>query len=356
MPNLFDPLELRSITLRNRIGMSPMCMYSCEPMDGLPTAWHMAHLGSRAAGGTALVMAEASAVEPEGRISPQDAGIWNDEQAAAWAAITAFIESQGAVPAIQIAHAGRKAGTKRPADVRGIVSDELAWQAVGPSAIPFDEGWRTPHELSIPELAEMKQKWVDAAVRSKNAGFKLLEVHNAHGYLLHSFLSPLSNIRSDQYGGSIENRMRFPLEVVEAVRSVWPDELPLSVRISGTDWHPDGWNIDDSVIYARELKLLGVDIVDCSSGGNIPKAEIPVGPGYQVPIAVRVRCEAEIPSIAVGMITEVQQANAIIANDQADMVMLGRELLRDPYWAINSAKSLQSAVPWPLQYGWAVGG
>lgn len=356
MPKLFDPLELRSVTLRNRIGMSPMCMYSCEAMDGVPNSWHMAHLGARAAGGTALVMAEASAVEPEGRISPQDAGIWNDEQAAAWSPISAFIESQGSVPAIQIAHAGRKAGSKRPADGRGIVSDELAWQAVAPSALPFDDGWRTPHALSIPELAVLKQKWVDAALRAESAGFKLLEVHNAHGYLLHSFVSPLSNHRTDEYGGSLENRMRFPLEVVEAIRAVWPDELPLSVRISGTDWHPEGWTIDDSVVYSRELKKLGVDIVDCSSGGAIPKADIPVGPGFQVPIAMQIRREADIPSIAVGMITEASQANAIIESEQADMVMLGRELLRDPHWAINAAKELEAQMPWPLQYGWAVGG
>jgi 2,4-dienoyl-CoA reductase-like NADH-dependent reductase (Old Yellow Enzyme family) len=356
MPTLFQPIELRSVTLRNRIGMSPMCMYSCDAMDGVPTSWHMAHLGSRAAGGVALVMAEASAVEPEGRISPQDAGIWNDAQAAAWAPIAAFIESQGAVPAIQIAHAGRKAGSKRPADGRGIVSDELAWQAVAPSARPFDESWRIPHALTIPELATLKQKWVDAAQRSADAGFKLLEVHNAHGYLLHSFLSPLSNVRTDEYGGSLENRMRFPLELVEAVRAVWPNELPLAVRISGTDWHPDGWSVNDSVIYARELKKLGVDIVDCSSGGAIPKADIPVGPGFQVPIATQVRRESDILTAAVGMITTAQQAQDIIVSEQADLVMLGRELLRDPHWALNAARELEAQMPWPLQYGWAVGG
>ncbi|MCB1220499.1 MAG: NADH:flavin oxidoreductase/NADH oxidase [Planctomycetales bacterium] len=356
MPQLFEPLELRSVTLRNRIGMSPMCMYSCDGMDGMPNAWHLSHLGSRAAGGCSLIIAEASAVEPEGRISPQDAGIWNDEQAAAWTLVAAFIESQGAVPSIQIAHAGRKAGTKRPSDGRGIVDEADAWQAVAPSAVPFDAGWRIPHELTVSELATLKQKWVDAALRAQRAGFKLLEVHNAHGYLLHSFLSPLSNLRSDEYGGSRENRMRFPLEVVEAVRAVWPDELPLAVRISGTDWHPDGWTVDDSVAYARELKQLGVDIIDCSSGGNIPKADIPVGPGYQVHIAERVRSEAGIPTMAVGMITEAQQAEDIIASGRADMVLLARELLREPYWAIKAARELQAQPAWPYQYGWAVGG
>ncbi len=356
MPTLFDPLELRSVTLRNRIGMSPMCMYSCDAMDGLPNAWHMSHLGARAAGGTALVMAEASAVEPEGRISPQDAGIWNDEQAAAWAPITAFIESQGSVPAIQIAHAGRKAGSKRPADGRGIVSDEIAWQAVGPTAVPFTEEWRTPHALSIPEMTTLKQKWVDAARRSHRAGFKLLEIHNAHGYLLHSFISPLSNTRTDNYGGSLENRMRFPLEIAEAVREVWPEDLPLAVRISGTDWHPDGLSVDDSVIFARELKRIGVDLVDCSSGGAIAGVNYPVAPGFQVPIAEQVRREAGIATAAVGMITEAPHAAQIVAEGRADMVMLGRELLRDPYWAINAAKELEADAPWPTQYGWAVGG
>ncbi|MCB1218670.1 NADH:flavin oxidoreductase/NADH oxidase [bacterium] len=356
MPRLFEPLELRSVTLRNRIGMSPMCMYSCDAKDGVPNAWHMSHLGSRASGGTALIIAEASAVEPEGRISPQDAGIWSDGQASAWAPIAAFIESQGAVPSIQIAHAGRKAGTKRPADGRGIVDDAEAWQAVAPSAVPFDAGWRIPHELTVAELATLKQKWVDAARRSQQAGFRLLEVHNAHGYLLHSFLSPLSNLRTDEYGGSLEKRMRFPLEVVEAVRAVWPAELPLSVRISGTDWHPEGWSIDDSVAYARELKQLGVDIIDCSSGGNIPQADIPVGPGYQVHIAERVRREAGIPTMAVGMITEARQAEQIVSSGQADMVLLARELLREPHWAIKAARELEASAPWPQQYGWAVGG
>jgi 2,4-dienoyl-CoA reductase-like NADH-dependent reductase (Old Yellow Enzyme family) len=354
MSHLFDPLQLRGVTLRNRIGVSPMCMYSAS--DGRPDDWHRVHLGSRAAGGAGLVIAEATAVEPRGRISPADCGLWDDSFIAAWAPITRFLVTQGAVPAIQLAHAGRKAGTRPPFAGRGPLSaDEGSWEPVGPSALPFADGYRVPRALEEVELDELAAGFGAAALRAHVAGFQAVEIHAAHGYLLHQFLSPLSNRRDDAWGGSLENRMRFPLDVVRRVRAAWPDELPLLVRVSATDWMRDGWDVEQSVTFCRAMRRLGVDLVDCSSGGLVPQQQVPVGPGYQVPFAERIRREAEVPTAAVGMITEPVMAAEIVLDGRADLVLLGREFLRDPYWPIRAAGELGHSVPWPLQYAWAVG-
>ncbi len=346
---LFEPLTIRGVAFRNRIFVSPMCEYSS--VDGLPNDWHLVHLGSRAVGGAGLVLTEATAVSPEGRISPADTGIWSSAHAEAFARITAFVRGHGAVPGIQLAHAGRKASTATPWAGGGpLAADQGAWQTLGPSAVPFDTGWHTPHALTVPELDEVLTQWVAATRRSMDAGFDVIELHFAHGYLLHQFLSPLSNHRSDEYGGSLENRMRFPLRIAAAVREVWPERLPLFVRISATDWTDGGWDIDQSVQFAARLRDLGVDLVDCSSGGNVAHATIPVGPGYQVPFAAQIRREARIATGAVGMITEPHQANEIITSGQADSVLMARELLRDPYWPLHAARALGVDVPWPSQY------
>jgi 2,4-dienoyl-CoA reductase-like NADH-dependent reductase (Old Yellow Enzyme family) len=353
MSHLLEPLVLRGVTLRNRIGMSPMCMYSAQ--DGHPGEWHLIHLGSRAVGGAALVMAEASAVDPAGRISPFDAGLWKDEHIRSWAPIVRFLEGQGTVAGIQIAHAGRKASTSPPWDQRRPVTEEEGgWQPLAPSPIPFG-GYRTPRELAASELPGLARTWAEAAARARRAGFEVIEIHMAHGYLLHEFLSPLCNRRTDSYGGSLENRMRFPLEVTRLVRDAWPESLPLFVRISTTDWVPGGWDAEQSVVFSRELKRAGADLVDCSSGGAVPEQKVPFGPGYQVPFAERVRREAAIPTAAVGMITEPGQAEAILSDGRADLVMLGRELLRDPYWPLRASADLGHPMDWPRQYGWAVG-
>ena len=349
MSKLFSPLELRSITFRNRIFVSPMCQYSSH--DGLANSWHLVHLGSRAVGGAGLVMVEATAVSPEGRISPNDCGLWSDSHVEAFAPIARFLSEQGAVPGIQLAHAGRKGSCAvpwqggTPLDVRS-----GGWQPLAPSPIPFDTGHPLPHAVTLEEMDLIEAQFRASARRSLAAGFKVVEVHMAHGYLLHEFLSPLVNQRSDNYGGSLENRLRFPLRVVEAVREEWPEELPLFVRISATDWISGGWDIDQSIILARLLKERGVDLIDCSSGFAVPNEKVPFGPGFQVPFAAKVRAEAGIASGAVGFIIEPAQAEQIVATGQADAVFLARQMLRDPYWPLHAAKALHVDVPWPNQY------
>jgi len=342
--NLFSPLTIRSITLRNRIGISPMCQY--HSVDGFAEDWHLVHLGARAAGGAGLVCVEASAVEPRGRISPDDLGIYKDEHITMLKKITTFIEQQGAVPAIQIAHAGRKGSTQNPWRVgnrheRHDVSDaEGGFDIVAPSAVPFGPTSRMPHELTLQEIKEIQKKFRDAAIRAAKAGFKWLEIHAAHGYLINSFYSPLSNFRQDEYGGSFENRIRFLVEVVEQVRAAWPQELPLSVRLSATDWVEGGWTIDDSVALSKILRELGVDLVDCSSGNVRPGDRYKMDPGYQVPLAAKVRSEANIATAAVGLITEAHQANNIIKKGEADLVLIARESMRDPHWPFHAAQAL----------------
>lgn len=352
MTHLFEPLTLRDVTLRNRIGVSPMCQYSC--VDGMATDWHLVHLGSRAVGGAGLIIMEATAITPQGRISPHDAGIWSDEHIAPLQRVTRFIKDHGAVAGIQLAHAGRKAGTPRPWEREQASSllDFVDWNIVAPSAIPFADGWRTPRALDAGGLEAVQVAFQDGARRALDAGFDFVEIHAAHGYLLHSFLSPLSNQRDDEYGGSFENRTRLLIEVVRAVRQVWPQRKPLAVRISGTDWHADGWTIPDSVALAKLLKPEGVDLVDCSSGGAVPGLQIPVGADYQVPISTAVRSEAGIATATVGMITQPMQADALVRNGHADVVLLGREMLRDPYWPLHAAQVVHQAqnAPVPPQY------
>jgi 2,4-dienoyl-CoA reductase-like NADH-dependent reductase (Old Yellow Enzyme family) len=347
--HLFDELKIRDVTLRNRIVVSPMCQYSCT--DGFATDWHLVHLGSRAVGGAAVVIAEATAVTPEGRISPVDLGIWKDEHIAPLARIAAFIREQGAAPGIQIAHAGRKASVRRPWDGGGAVPDsEGGWAPVAPSAIAFEERYRTPSELDERGIRVVVDAFAAAARRAVRAGFQVLEVHAAHGYLIHEFLSPLSNHRMDAYGGSFENRTRFAREVVEAVRRAWPEELPLFVRVSATDWIPGGWVTEQSVELAKRLKRLGADLIDCSSGGTAPGAKIPMEPGYQVPFAEIIRREAGVMTGAVGLITGAKQADDIIREGKADIVLLAREFLRQPYWPIHAARELGHEIAWPAQY------
>ncbi len=351
MSKLFEPFTLRGVTLRNRVGVSPMCQYSSE--DGLMTDWHLVHLGSRALGGAGLVITEAAAVEARGRITPQDAGIWKDEHIAPMARITAYLKKQGAVPSIQLAHAGRKASTRRPWDGSGPVSDaEGGWEPVGPSALPFEDGWRVPRALTIDEIQAVQTKFVEAARRAQAAGFEWFELHAAHGYLAHEFLSPLSNTRADAYGGSFENRIRFTVETAKLLRDALPAHLPLTVRLSCTDWAEGGWTLDESIALSVRLKAVGVDLIDCSSGGNLPHANIPVGPGYQVPFAEAIKQKAGIPTAAVGMITEPAQADEIIQSGRADLVLLARASLRDPYWPVHAARALgePNALPAPPQY------
>ena len=350
MSALFTPLTIRGVTFRNRVAVSPMCQYSSE--DGFANDWHLVHLGSRAAGGAGLVIMEASAVEARGRISPQDQGIWKDDHIAFLARIAAFVRQQSAVAAIQLAHAGRKASTRRPWDGPGLVPLDIGgWQPVAPSALPFQPGDPAPAELSRAEIAGLAEAFAAAARRALAAGFQVVELHFAHGYLVHEFLSPLSNRRTDEYGGSFDNRIRFALETARAVRAVWPDSLPLLVRISASDWVEGGWDIGESVELARRLHALGVDLIDCSSGGLAPQQKIPLGPGYQVPFAARIRQEAEVPTAAVGMITTPQQADEIVRTGKADLVLLAREFLRDPYFPLHAAKALGEAVQPPVQYG-----
>jgi 2,4-dienoyl-CoA reductase-like NADH-dependent reductase (Old Yellow Enzyme family) len=347
--HLFTPLSIRSVTFRNRIAVSSMCQYSAE--DGFASDWHVVHLGSRAVGGAALVITEASAVAPEGRISRADLGIWKDQHVSNLRRVSGFIERQGAIAGIQLAHAGRKASTEIPwFGSRAVSIADGGWPPVGPSPIPFRDEDPTPHALSLAEIEGIIRAFGAATQRAFAAGFRVVEIHAAHGYLLHQFLSPLVNHRTDQYGGSFENRIRFALEVAQSVRREWPEDLPLFVRISAQDWAPGGWSLADSVELARRLKPAGVDLVDCSSGGAVTKDKIAVGPGYQVPFAETVRREAGILTGAVGMITEPAQANKIITTGQADMVLLARQLLRDPYWPLHAARTLAVDAPVPPQY------
>ncbi|WP_421825600.1 NADH:flavin oxidoreductase/NADH oxidase [Larkinella sp.] len=350
MPNLFSPLTIRSIQLKNRIAVSAMCQYSSE--DGFANDWHLVHLGSRAVGGAGLVMTEATAVSPEGRISPDDLGIWKDEHLVNLKRIAAFIEAHGAVPAMQLAHAGRKASHNRPWDGGKFIApdSERGWQTVAPSPIPFIQAEPVPLELTIEAIEKIIADFVAASRRALEAGFKVIELHAAHGYLVHEFLSPLSNHRTDHYGGSFENRIRFLLELIERVQTVWPEDYPLFVRISATDWTEGGWTPDDSVALSTVLKDKGVDLIDCSTGGNVAGAKIPLGPGYQVPFAGKVKKESGVLTGAVGLITTPEQANEIVESGQADLVLLAREFLRDPYFPLHAAQKLGAETPWPPQY------
>lgn len=352
--DLLSPFTIRGVTLRNRIVMSPMCQYSA--VDGLASDWHLVHLGSRAVGGAGLVMAEATAVTAQGRISPGDLGIWSDDHIEPLARIARFVESQGAVPAIQLAHAGRKASCEAPwLGGASLTSPETGgWPVIAPSPIPFHDGDPVPLELDENGIKRVIADFESAAQRALTAGFKVLEIHSAHGYLLHEFLSPLANHRGDGWGGSFENRIRLLATVATSLRTLMPAELPLFVRISGTDWVDGGWDIEQSVRLACELKRLGVDLIDVSSGGIVPKARIPVGAGYQVPLARRIRHEAGISTGAVGLITEPRQANEIITGGDADLVFIGRELLREPYWALKAQQELGQDSSWPTPYGYAV--
>ncbi|MEO6799474.1 MAG: NADH:flavin oxidoreductase/NADH oxidase [Rhodanobacter sp.] len=351
--NLFDPLTQRSLVLRNRLIVSPMCEYSA--VDGVPNEWHLVHLGSRAVGGAGAVITEATAVSAQGRISAQDTGLWNQAQVDAWRPIARFIKAQGAVAGVQLAHAGRKASTLRPWDGHGpIPTGQGDWLTVAPSALPFDDGWNLPQALDQAGIRAVIADFRGAAQRALDAGFELIELHAAHGYLLHQFLSPLSNHRDDGYGGCLDNRTRLTREVIAAVREVWPAELPLWLRISATDWAPEdgprGWDIEQSVQLARALGPLGVDLVDVSSGGLLPHVKIPLAPGYQLPFAARIRREACIATGAVGLITEPGQAAAIVADGEADVVLLARESLRDPYFPRRAADVLGAEIEAPAQY------
>ncbi|WP_307380262.1 NADPH dehydrogenase NamA [Chitinophaga terrae (ex Kim and Jung 2007)] len=349
MSNLFSPLQLGNVTLRNRITVSPMCEYSSE--DGFASNWHLVHLGSRAVGGAGLILTEATAVSPEGRISKYDLGIWKDEHITKLKEITAFIHEQGAVAGIQLAHAGRKASTVRPWEgSKALPPEEGGWQVYAPSAIPFNDVYPHPEALSIDGIRKVTGDFREAAVRAQKAGFKVIEIHAAHGYLIHNFLSPLSNTRTDEYGGSFENRSRVLLEIVAAVREVWPKPLPLIVRISATDWAEGGWNIGESVQLASILKERGVDLIDCSSGGLAAHQKISVGPLYQVPFAERIRKDSGIMTGAVGLITTAEEAASIIDSGKADLVLMARELLRDPYFPLHAAQALGAEVAWPVQY------
>jgi 2,4-dienoyl-CoA reductase-like NADH-dependent reductase (Old Yellow Enzyme family) len=348
--HLFEPLTIRGITLRNRIAVSPMCQYSCE--DGFANDWHFAHLAARATGGAGLVFTEANAVTAEGRISPQDLGLWNDKQMEPLARIVRFVESRGSIAGTQLAHAGRKASTAAPWSGGGLLEvADGGWRPIhAPSAIPFSLDSIVPEALDANGIAAIVGAFGESARRARECGFKVIEIHGAHGYLLHSFLSPLANQRTDAYGGSFENRTRMLCEVVGAIRAEWPERLPLFLRISASDWTEGGWTVEDSVALARMVKPLGVDLIDCSSGGIIPGAKIPVGPGYQVPFAARVRREGGTMTGAVGMISSPQQADQIIRNGEADIVLLARQFLRDPNWPLHAAQELGHAIEWPVQY------
>lgn len=349
MNGLFDRLKIRELRLKNRVFVSPMCQYSSD--EGKPTAWHLVHLGSRAVGGAGLIILEATSVSPEGRISPHDSGIWNPEQSTAFKAITEFMVQQGTVPGIQLSHAGRKASTRPPALGGGpLHSEEHPWEIIAPSSIPFADGYPTPRAMNLHDIEMLIDQFEIAAKNSLEAGFQVLELHMAHGYLLHEFLSPLSNKRTDEYGGSFENRIRLPLQIAGAVRKVWPEQWPVFVRISCTDWVDDGWDIKQSVQFAKLLREQGIDLIDCSSGGILPGIKIPVKPGYQVPFSTQIRKEARILTGAVGLITEPRQAQEIITSGQADAVLLGREMLRNPYWTVQAAKALGFDLEVPAQY------
>jgi 2,4-dienoyl-CoA reductase-like NADH-dependent reductase (Old Yellow Enzyme family) len=349
MADLFSTLTIKGITLRNRIVVSPMCQYSSE--DGFANDWHLVHLGSRAVGGAGLVMTEATAVSPEGRISPGDLGLWKEEHIAFLKRITSFIGMQGACPAIQLAHAGRKASHEAPwLGGKALEPGKGDWPTVAPSALAFKEGEPQPEALTTAQVKGIIGDFQSAARRAAEAGFQVLELHAAHGYLIHEFLSPLSNTRQDEYGGSFENRIRFLLEIIESVKNVWPEENPLFVRISATEWMEKGWSEEDSVMLAKVLKTKGIDLIDCSTGGNVPHVKIPTGPLYQVPFAARIRKEAEIPTGAVGQITTSNEAQEIVMEGKADLVFLAREMLRDPYFPLRAAAELKADIKWLQQY------
>lgn len=351
--DLLSPLKIRGITLCNRIVVSPMCQYSSK--DGFADDWHLVHLGSRAVGGAGLIFTEAAAVTPQGRISPADLGIWDDKHIEALSRITAFIHRMGSVAGIQLAHAGRKGSSQAPWEGRdSLLPNEGGWAVAGPSAIPFSDTSPIPHQLNKEEINEVKLAFKNAARRAVKAGFKVMEIHSAHGYLLHSFLSPLSNQRKDEYGGSLENRMRLVCEIAREIRSVIPEDMPLFTRISATDWVEGGWDIKQSIQLANVLKDCGVDLIDASSGALVPHAIIPVGPDYQVPFASAIRKETGIMTGAVGLITEPHQANDIITSGKADLVFIAREFLREPYWALKAEHTLGQEASWPTPYGYAV--
>ena len=349
---LFRPRTIREIELPNRIVVAPMCQYSAE--NGMPNNWHLVHLGSRAVGGAGLVFTEATAVSPEGRITPGDLGLWSDEHAHAMKPITDFISSHGSVPGIQLAHAGRRGARKKPWDGNLGLPKEEAWSLAAPTAIAFDEGWSTPEELSSDGLERIIEQFVLATKRAVLAGFKVLELHMAHGYLLHSFLSPLSNHRSDGFGGDVRKRAEFPLRIVAAVRSTWPQDLPLFVRLSAVDWMAGGLTIEDSIEISKMMKSFGVDLVDCSSGFIVPREKIPAGHPFQVPFAARIRREAEIPTGAVGFILDAKEASSILADGHADLVFVARGMLHNPYWARHAAAALGANPRWPTQYARSV--
>jgi len=349
MINLFSPLKIKNVQLKNRIIVSPMCQYSSE--DGFANEWHLVHLGSRAVGGAALILTEAIAVCPEGRITPNDLGIWKDEHIPFLKRITSFIEEQGSVPGIQLAHAGRKASMPRPwKDKTATGKEKINWKCYAPSAIPFKDGYAVPTEMSIPEIKKTIQYFQDAAKRAKQAGFKIIEIHAAHGYLIHEFLSPVSNKRTDEYGGTFENRVRFLLQIIEVIRKVWPEDNPLFLRISSTEWKEGAWSVNDSIKLAELLKSKTIDLIDCSSGGNIADANIPLKPLYQVEFAESIKNVTGMLTGAVGLITSPAEANSVIAENKADVVLLGRELLRDPYFPLRAATELGMEITWPLQY------
>lgn len=349
MSHLFSPLKLRDLTISNRIFVSPMCQYSSS--NGKPNNWHFVHYGSRAVGGAGLVITEAMAITPEGKISPDDLGIWSNEHAEACIPLVDFIKAHGSTAGIQLAHAGRKAATEAPwLGGKPLDPDNRGWQPLAPSPIPFAPGYQTPREATADDLDKITQQFIEATHRSLAAGFQVVELHAAHGYLLHQFLSPLTNQRSDEFGGSLENRMRFPLQVAKAVRKTWPENLPMFVRISATDWIDGGWDVEQSIEFCRQLKQLGVDLIDCSSGGLAPDAVIPTGPGFQVPLATEIKNRVRIATGAVGLITDPVQAEQIIATKLADAVLLGRKLLDDPYWPLHAARVLGENHPWPVQY------
>lgn len=361
-PLLFSPLTLRGVTLKNRVVISPMCQYSAK--DGFPNDWHFVHLGKMATGGAGLIFTEAAAVEPNGRITHGDIGIWSDEQIPAYRRITDFIRANNSVPAIQLAHAGRKASMQRPWHGNGPINDsdrargEDVWRIVGPSAIPMDTGWLVPHELSVSEIKALQQRWREAALRSLDAGFEVIELHSAHGYLGHSFLSPLSNKRTDAYGGDLNGRMRFTLELTEILRDAWPKDKPLFVRVSSVDGVEGGWTLDDTVVLAKELAARGVDVLDCSSGGllgSATAARIKRSPGFQVPFAERVKKETSLKTMAVGLILDGPQAEQILQNGQCDLIAIGRQSLYNPNWALHAEVALGvqgEYESWPKQYGW----
>lgn len=349
LPHLFAPLAIRAVSFRNRIGVSPMCQYSAS--DGFVNEWHLVHLGSRAVGGAGLVLTEAAAVDPKGRISPSDVGIWDDQHVPGLQRIAAFIRAQGAVSGIQLAHAGRKASTAPPWEGGAAVPPGRGgWQVVAPSAEPFDASSPTPEALDAGGILEIIAAFRRAAERARAAGFQVIEIHAAHGYLIHEFLSPLTNRRTDQFGGSYDNRTRLLKRICQAVREVWPDGHPLFVRVSSTDWAEGGWRADDTVALAHHLSSVGVDLVDCSSGGIAPGLTIPAGPGYQVPFSQRIKDTTPMLTAAVGLITSPAQADQIIRNQQADLVLLAREMLRDPYWPLRAARTLGRDLAWPNQY------